>query len=143
MIKLINFDKLTFRYIAILYPIESTSLLRKTTHLIIVILIWLIGITLGMITWANSNAEPFIWANQTYYDCKETWEQSSGQIYTCLIFTLTFALPLIILSYVYGSIAYKVFHRLPPGNSSLHRDRQQYHTKIKVLINKQYNLYIN
>ena len=129
-----------YRYIAILHPITATLSLTKASHLAIVILIWLSGISLGLVTWTNSIAEPFNWGNQTYYDCKETWEQSTGQIYTCLIFTITFALPMIILSYVYGSVAYKVFHHSAPGHSNPIRDYQQQQAKIKVFLIKTYLL---
>jgi len=77
-------------------------------------------------------AEPFRWGNQTLYDCKETWSPESGKIYTCLVFVITFALPMTILTFAYGSVALKMFRHSAPGNADLARDEAQHNAKIKV-----------
>lgn len=77
-------------------------------------------------------AEPFQLGNDTYYDCKETWTEESGRTYTLAIFTITFALPMIILTYVYGSVAWKMFRHSTPGNADAARDEAQHIAKVKV-----------
>jgi hypothetical protein len=92
----------------------------------------MLGLALGSVIWYNSVAEPFQVANYTYYDCKETWNEESAQSYTLAIFTITFALPMIILTYVYGSVALKMFRHSLPGNADAARDEAQHIAKVKV-----------
>jgi hypothetical protein len=92
----------------------------------------MLGLGLGSVIWYNSVAEPFQVGNDTYYDCKETWDDESTRSYTLAIFTITFALPMTILTYVYGSVALKMFRHSLPGNADAARDEAQHIAKVKV-----------
>jgi hypothetical protein len=78
-----------------------------------------------------------------YYDCREAWEGIGGEIvsrnwvlfknlisicifstditkwlqYSTVLFMFTFALPLIALVFIYGSIGYKILTRKPIGET--------------------------
>jgi hypothetical protein len=92
------------------------------------------AVGLGLVIWFNSVAEPFEWGNKTLYDCKETWSPEAGRIFTCAIFVITFALPMTILTFAYGSVALKMFRHSAPGNADLARDEAQHNAKMKVFI---------
>ncbi|XP_054157023.1 RYamide receptor-like [Oppia nitens] len=120
------------RYIAIMYPF-GTSRWSKSLGPYIVSAIWLLGIGLGSVTWFNSVAEPFVVNNETYYDCRETWTEQGKRTYTLNIFMITFALPLLVLSYVYGAVGYKMIRHSMPGNADAARDEAQHLAKVKVI----------
>ncbi|CAG2172497.1 unnamed protein product [Oppiella nova] len=115
-----------------MYPF-GTSRWSKSLGPFIVCIIWILGVALGSVIWYNSVAEPFQVANQTYYDCRETWSEHSGRMYTLAIFTITFALPLCILTYVYGAVGYKMIRHSVPGNADAARDEAQHLAKVKVI----------
>ncbi|CAG2111770.1 unnamed protein product [Medioppia subpectinata] len=116
-----------------MYPF-GTSRWSKSLGPFIVCIIWLLGVALGSVIWYNSTAEPFQVSNQTYYDCRETWSVESGRAYTLAIFAITFALPLCILTYVYGAVGYKMIRHSTPGNADAARDEAQHLAKVKLLI---------
>lgn len=124
--------KLIYRYIAIIYPLGS-SRFTKSLGPVIVAIIWILGLMLGFVIWYNSAAVPFQFGNETYYECKESWSEESGKMYTSVIFVITFALPMLILTYVYGSVAWKMLRHSAPGNADPARDEAQQQAKIKVL----------
>ena len=96
------------------------------------IIIWGLGICLGSVSYFNSEAEPFEWGNQTLCDCKETWGPEAAKMFTLLVFVITFALPISILTFAYGSVGLKMFRHTTPGNADLVRDEAQHNAKIKV-----------
>ncbi|CAG2178488.1 unnamed protein product, partial [Oppiella nova] len=118
-------------YIAIIYPLASARL-TKTFGTVIIIIIWALAIGLGSISWYNSVAEPFQFANKTLYDCKETWSMDTARTFTLAIFIITFALPILVLTYAYGSVGLKMLRHTIPGNADLVRDEAQNSAKIKV-----------
>ncbi|XP_054156931.1 substance-P receptor-like isoform X2 [Oppia nitens] len=120
------------RYIAIIYPLAS-SRLTKSFGTVIVLIIWFLAIGLGSISFFNSMAEPFEWANSTYYDCKETWTLETARAFTLGIFIITFALPILILTFAYGSVGLKMLRHTTPGNADLVRDEAQHSAKLKVI----------
>lgn len=71
---------------------------------------------------------PFKYGNQSYLDCREDWgdDQIGAQIYTLFLFLLTFLCPMIVLSFVYSLIGYRITKRIPINDlsSSLSTDCQ-------------------
>jgi len=90
--------------------------LKHHTNLILIIG-WILGSLLGSIQLFHSKTVPFRYRNNTYIDCREEWNEFEGQIYTGVIFLVTFLLPLLILAYTYGAIGWKLFRYKPPNNS--------------------------
>lgn len=115
---------------AIIYPLYS----QRYNHSfgpITISIIWLFGFLLGLFQWTNTKATPFLIANETNYDCKEISSDHS-QFFTIIIFIITFALPMTILSFTYASIGVKIFRHSAPGNVDVVRDRNQHASKVKV-----------
>ncbi|XP_075678995.1 uncharacterized protein LOC113796972 [Dermatophagoides pteronyssinus] len=119
------------RYMAIIYPLYS----QRYNHSfgpITISIIWLFGFLLGLFQWTNTKATPFLIANETNYDCKEISSDHS-QFFTIIIFIITFALPMTILSFTYASIGVKIFRHSAPGNVDVVRDRNQHASKVKIM----------
>ncbi|KAJ6222628.1 hypothetical protein RDWZM_001173 [Blomia tropicalis] len=121
------------RYIAIIYPLHSARLTSSSIGLLTISTIWICGLLSGFILWANTQVVPIMIANEINYDCKESWSNENKRSYTIFIFVMTFALPMAILSFVYGSVARKMFNHSTPGNADIERDRVQHNAKIKVI----------
>src|SRR5437867_1337893 len=117
------------RYFAIMYPLSSTKL-TKSRSIITLSLIWIFGIALSLVHAGHTASNPFPWGNETYHDCKETWEPEIGRIYTGAIFTITFALPMCILIFAYVSIGWKMYKHSIPGNADVARDEAQFIAKM-------------
>lgn len=121
------------RYIAITKPFIlnfwSNSLAKY-----VVGMTWLFGFLICLVVGFYSKAEPFITIQGiTYYDCHETWSSKSGeQVYTVALFLIVFAVPLVCLVFVYGSISIKLWKHSAPGNAHVDRDNAQSNAKIKV-----------
>jgi hypothetical protein len=110
--------------------------LKSHTNLIIVA-IWIFGVSLASPLLFQARASPFQYGNDTLYDCREEWEgKLSGKIYTAIVFGLTFILPFVSLSFLYGSIGITIARHQSPGNENLAKDRALSHTKIKVNFEK-------
>ena len=97
--------------------------------------IWISGILFSSVQLVKSRAVPFQYGSDTYYDCREEWSDSDGKLYTVIIFTLTFAMPALVLVYVYGCVGWTIIKHSTPGNPDTMRDLTQLNIKIKVLLN--------
>lgn len=127
------------RYIAITRPFVK-NIWSKSFAPIVVSLTWLLGFILSLVIWFFSEATPLITINSadngniTYYDCRENWgSMTNEQIYTMTLFLIVFAIPLLILIYVYGSITAKLWTHSAPGNRNAARDGAQSRAKRKVI----------
>lgn len=118
-------------YIAILYPLISNRI-KRSFGLLTILIVWVCGFTLGFVQWFKTKSSPFLIANETNYDCKETWSEDESRHFTISVFIITFALPMAILMFVYGSVALRMFYHSTPGNADTARDRAQQNSKIKV-----------
>jgi len=95
--------------------------------------IWLFSILVASPLLMEARASPFQYGNDTLYDCREEWEgKLSGKIYTGIVFTLTFIVPFIALSFLYGSIGITIARHRSPGDDDSTKDQALSHTKIKV-----------
>jgi len=118
-----------------MYPLNSSRWTAKTRGTITVVIIWITAIGLSSVLLVHSKAEKVPYGNGTtyYYDCHEVWpNETTEQIYTMVIFIITFALPMIILTYTYASIGWKMFKHTSPGNADAVRDEAQLVAKQKV-----------
>lgn len=129
-----------YRYIAITRPFVK-NIWSKSFAPIVVSLTWLLGFILSLVIWFFSEATPLITINSadngniTYYDCRENWgSMTNEQIYTMTLFLIVFAIPLLILIYVYGSITAKLWTHSAPGNRNAARDGAQSRAKRKVCL---------
>ncbi|CAG2116163.1 unnamed protein product [Medioppia subpectinata] len=116
------------RYYAIVRPLDRQNWLKNFPRITIAI-ICMSGLCLSLTTYYNSKAVKFTHNNRTHYDCRETWDNSSGRVYTIVMFCVTFAVPVAVLVFVYSRMAYAVCHREFSQNLSNHLKRQ----KIQVI----------
>ncbi len=57
-------------------------------------IIWLIGIAISSIHLFKSRAVEFSFGKETYYDCRELWNEEGGKKLTLFIFIVIFVLPI-------------------------------------------------
>ncbi|XP_042899013.1 RYamide receptor [Parasteatoda tepidariorum] len=119
------------RYYAIIYPLSGRW--TKVRGRMIIFLIWLCSIALSSFQLVHGKAERFLVGGQEVYDCNEIWDELDGKVYTSVVFFLTFLVPMLILSYTYGSIGVRMWAHTTPGNADASRDRQQLVAKMKVV----------
>jgi hypothetical protein len=80
-----------------------------------------------------TRAVPFNYSGLALYDCREEWEgELSSKIYTVILFVITFVIPLISLTFLYGSIGIKTFKRIQPGETPTAIETVHNRMKIKV-----------
>jgi hypothetical protein len=80
-----------------------------------------------------ARAVPFNYSGLALYDCREEWqEELSSRIYTVILFIITFVIPFISLTFLYGSIGVKTFKKIQPGEALTAMESVQHRIKIKV-----------
>lgn len=121
----------THRYFAIVYPFHTLIYLKRHKSRVL-ILIWIVAVLLSSVMLFQSKAVPFTHGNETYYDCRELWDDEQGKYFTIAVFVVTFGLPVSALVFVYTSIGVHIIRRTAPGNPDLARDMVQWVLKIKV-----------
>ncbi|KAH9389074.1 hypothetical protein TYRP_008428 [Tyrophagus putrescentiae] len=104
------------RYFAILYPFHPVPWLRAN-KVCLIVFIWVIGIAISSPLYANMAVEPF-WINDTqYFECIETWSDTSARLYTVFLFLFTFLIPIVALTFVYSRICLHMWRNTTaPGN---------------------------
>ncbi|GAB6027802.1 hypothetical protein CHUAL_002032 [Chamberlinius hualienensis] len=121
------------RYMAIMHPLHFRSTKSYWPALLVLGLIWGMAIMLSGTVLVHGKAKLFQWDNATYHECLDDWPSTWGETYTVIMFIVTFALPLTILSFTYSSIAYKMWRHTSPGNADADRDQLQLQAKTKVI----------
>ncbi|OTF76849.1 neuropeptide FF receptor 1-like protein, partial [Euroglyphus maynei] len=83
------------RYMAIVHPLKKSKSWFKRHRTLIVILIWILGLLLGLLQFIASETKTFIHKHDEYISCDERWKPQSieGKLYTAFIFATTFAMP--------------------------------------------------
>ncbi len=90
--------KFIYRYFAILCPHSNKNQWFTGRSHIILSFGWILGCVLGHLAMVHTTTVPFIWDNQTFYDCRGAeMDEFETKIYNTLLFVLTFALPLVSL----------------------------------------------
>ena len=84
-------------------------------------MLWFMGIIFSFPQLLSTYVVPFKYGNQSYLDCREDWGDNliGAQIYTLFLFLLTFLCPMIVLSFVYSLIGYRITKRIPINDLSL------------------------
>ncbi|KAL3238002.1 hypothetical protein MRX96_021992 [Rhipicephalus microplus] len=111
-------------------PLSFRWTRKRGPHIILVI--WLVAALLSSVQFVHGRATPFTWADGTYYDCHENWDERAGKVYTAVIFTVTFLTPMLVLTFTYSSIGWKMWRHTSPGNADIQRDQQQLTAKMKA-----------
>nr|XP_027199404.1 prolactin-releasing peptide receptor-like [Dermatophagoides pteronyssinus] len=117
------------RYFAIVHPLYKLRYSKRS----ILAIIWLVGLAFSSTQLFVSRASPYMLSNHKLYECIEVWsEELHGQIYTVLVFVLTFLIPVLIISLAYSAIWYHMVNHVTPGNPDVVRDTHQLDVKNKV-----------
>ena len=86
---------LTYRYCSTLHSFKCFNYWIKHHTNLLLAIGWVLGAMLGSVQVLHSKIVSFRYRNETYYDCREEWDETSGQAYTALMFGVTFVVPLI------------------------------------------------
>jgi predicted membrane protein len=121
---------------AVIYPLKNCWW-KKTNTTFIIYFIWILSLLTASPLLYYSRAVPFNYLGLALYDCKEEWEgELKSSIYTVMLFVITFILPLISLTFLYGSIGIKTFKKIKPGVTLSSKERVRYRRNIKVFDDK-------
>jgi hypothetical protein len=116
----------------VVYPLKNWVWKESHTTYILCI-IWILSLTLASPLLYYARAVPFNFSGLALYDCREEWEgELISKIYTVILFGITFIMPLISLTFLYGSIGIKTFKKIQPGKTLTAMRRVQHRMKIKV-----------
>ena len=103
-------------------PLQRSISWFKTHRAQIVLLIWIIGISIGSTQLWVTKTGTFVHNGLTYNSCGERFDPESweGQLYTSFVFAVTFALPITVLLIVYAAIGVRLFKYRVPGQLQQH-----------------------
>ena len=120
------------RFLAVMFPLRRSR--RNSTTVLVLFLIWISSLAI---------ASPMLYAMrvqdvQDAYFCLENWEplldnKSSPKHYTLALFGVLFVFPLLTISILYSIIAFKVWVRTVPGNSTAPNQLHEIETRKKIL----------
>ena len=131
---------LKYRYYVIVTGQESLFLTKSSHTKSVIIFIWIMSGLIASPILIATKISPVIYVNETYVECTEDWSfldptnsHSIGTIYTIIVFVMTFILPVVALTYLYGHIGIIVYrHKFPEGNDNRVTNQNLTQTKVKV-----------
>jgi hypothetical protein len=119
---------------AIIHPLKHCRCKESHTNYIICT-IWILSLTTSSPLLYYTRAVPFNYSGLALYDCREKWEgELSSKIYTVILFVITFIIPFISLTFLYGSIGIRTFNKVQPGETLIAMKGIQNRIKIKVFL---------
>ena len=105
------------RFMAIVFPFKTITLLQRTRY--VIISLWFVSFLV---------CSPLLYANrmeeyQGAFYCYEEWSslfdpQTGGQNYTIVQFALFYALPLFVITVLYTFLVFKIWKRSVPGQAA-------------------------
>ena len=120
------------RFLAVMFPLRRSR--RKRTTAVLLFLIWMCSFAI---------ASPMLYVMRVHevqgvHTCLENWEPlfdggSSPKRYTLALFGSLYVLPLLIIGILYSVIAFKVWGRTVPGNSTAPNQLHEIETRKKIL----------
>uniref|UniRef100_K1Q7L6 Neuropeptide Y receptor n=1 Tax=Magallana gigas TaxID=29159 RepID=K1Q7L6_MAGGI len=116
------------RLLVVLYPLKCKR--SKSRTKLVLLFIWLMSLILACMVAPVGKVK----LDGERYQCQEVWPSSRhNQIFTILIFVLTYALPLLVLIISYSIVGIFLWRRTSPGNRDHVRDLMQLRAKVKVV----------
>lgn len=127
------------RFWVVTFPLRSRF--TKSRSKVVIALIWAVSLGLSSVQLVvgrtiTTEVAPGVFSTE----CLEMWPEPQTtwrRAYTFFILTLTYLLPLGILSITYGIVGIKLWQRTAPGNADEARDMQQHRSKRKVSYSKE------
>ncbi|PSN38871.1 RYamide receptor [Blattella germanica] len=115
-----------------MHPFERRFTKLRTK--LILVGIWVAAIAISGVQLKVAKSERFKYAGEYHWDCVEQWDsKSSGQSYTMVIFSMTFAVPVLTLVFTYTCVGRRLWLRASPGNADPARDLAQLRAKRKII----------
>ncbi|XP_077990542.1 substance-P receptor-like [Glandiceps talaboti] len=122
------------RYYVVMYPLKRKLSMKGKNIIIIVIWVAAAALSSPQCIYATLGERFTHEENRTFYICYGHWPSVNyKEMYVWLLFTLTYLIPLILLSTCYVQIALKLWRRTLPGHIDAQRDREQEATKRKAI----------
>lgn len=120
------------RFLAVMFPLRHSR--RNSTTFVVLLLIWISSFAV---------ASPMLYAMrvqevQGVHFCLENWEPlfdngSSPKEYTLALFGILYVFPLLVIGVLYSIIAFKVWVRTVPGNTTAPNQLHEIETRKKIL----------
>ena len=82
----------------------------------------------------NTKVEDFKWNNESYVDCRPTFDPQTIKYYSLSVFAVTFVVPLFIQSYSYASIARRLLGKSGDTNVNLRKSNSGDEDRAKVIL---------
>ncbi|XP_077864897.1 tachykinin-like peptides receptor 86C [Saccoglossus kowalevskii] len=120
------------RYYAVVHPLKLR--VTKNRNIYVIMSIWLISAVSGIVQLIMARTRQHYWDGEIIYSCSERWpDEASSAVYEVFVMSVTYVIPLLILSYTYFKVGSKLWGRQLPGNADRVRDQSHYKTKRKVI----------
>lgn len=124
------------RFCATLYPLKRLMTVTKAKVMMMIIWVIALAVTIPLVVVTKVFEE----ANNKYY-CYEDWSgvfQEFGanemeSSYTIVLFIILYAVPLVVITILYGAVIRRIWKRKIPGQATRNGRKVQQRTKKKVL----------
>jgi hypothetical protein len=90
--------------------------------MIILAIIWFLGIVISLSYIVKTSAVSFTYGKHHYYACYSHWTIEEEKFFAILFFSVNFAIPLIVLIYVYLAIGLQIIRHNLSRDSNINRD---------------------
>lgn len=115
---------------AIVHPLNKCFYNKRS----LLATIWIVGIAFATSQLFISKSSPYTLFQYELFECVEVWpKEIYGQIYTIIVFIITFLLPVLIITFTYSKIWYQMMHQVTPGNPDLVRDTHRIDVRNKAV----------
>ena len=121
------------RFFAITMPLKRVISVERTKYIIGAI--WFTAVmTSAPLLYANKVQD----SDGVWFQCIEDWSPlldpvTASRNYTIVLFTLLYAIPVVLISCLYSSVVYKLWKRRVPGNQSQAGTRLQVRARHRAL----------
>lgn len=120
------------RYIAIMFPLNSSRNCNKTK--VVILLIWICACAISSPTLYSTRVQLI----KEEYHCVEDWtpaldNKQTPKYYTLALFIVMYVIPLSLITYLYSCVIHKVWIRHVPGNFTQANQRLEDVSKRRVL----------
>jgi len=114
------------RYLALLHPFSKLYNHVSSHSTLILVVIWILGTSYTYLGTESTQAVEKNWLNETYYNCEQHVNQDDSirKIFSTFNFSITFAIPLIIMAFLYSILSIKLMSIMNNKNVSISEDQQ-------------------
>ncbi len=96
--------------------------------MIVLTIIWFFGIVISLLYHVKTSTVPFTYGKHHYYVCYSQWTYEEAKFFPILLFSVTLAIPLIVLIYVYLAIGLQIIRHNLSRDSNINRDEANLNT---------------